>query len=383
MAGARRAGVAHERAARACAAGSPPVDSRRAGYPRAAHRRMHGELDAGGPSASPSAVTASSGLFLGLTPDRVLTAVEEAGVPTTGRCSLLGSLENRVYDVEREDGLRIIPKFYRSGRWSTETILDEHRLLAELVEDEIPVVAPLRFPDGRTLHEMEGGIRFALFPKAQGRSPDEVTLDDLRQIGRLLGRIHNVSSCAGLAHRPELSPRTYGSECLESILQRTSMLPGIRGRYEVAARRLIALGAELFQGIETFVVHADCHRGNLLRGPQGFFFLDFDDAASAPPVQDLWLILPARPSDCPAERDALLEGYATFRSFDARTLRLVEALRGLRYVRYAAWIAERWHDPAFPRAFPQFGTAAYWEGQLADLYDQIRLLEEDGGPGFD
>jgi Ser/Thr protein kinase RdoA (MazF antagonist) len=340
-------------------------------------------LDIIGLPAFYSPVTAGTGLFFALTPDRVLAAVEEAGVETTGRCYLLGSLENRVYEVEREDGIRVIAKFYRPGRWETETILDEHRLLRELTEEEIPVIAPTPFPDGRTLHEMEEGIRFALFPKAKGRSPDEMTLDDFRQIGRLLGRIHNVSSAARLAHRPELSPRTYGADCLRRILELsplTSMPAGTRARYEDAVQRLVAVGEELFRGARSFVVHADCHRGNLLRGPDGFFFLDFDDMASAPPVQDLWLILPARPADCPAERDALIEGYETFRSFEWGTLRLVEVLRGLRYVRYAAWIAERWKDPAFPRAFPQFGTPAYWESQIADLYDQLGLLEGDRTP---
>jgi Ser/Thr protein kinase RdoA (MazF antagonist) len=324
-------------------------------------------------------VKAPTGLFFALTPDRVLAAVEEASILTTGRCYLLGSLENRVYDVEREDGIRVIAKFYRPGRWSTETILDEHRLLAALAEDEIPAIAPLPFPDGRTLHEIEDGIRFALFPKASGRSPEDMSLDDFRQIGRLLGRIHNVSSAARLKHRPELSPRTYGEDCLARILALTNMPAGVRGRFESAAKNLIDLSRDLFRGAETFVIHADCHRGNLLRGREGFFFLDFDDMASAPPVQDLWLLLPARPSDCPLERDALIEGYETFRPFDFGSLRLVEVLRGLRYLRYAAWIAERFHDPAFPRAFPQFGTAAYWEGLLADIYDQIRLLDADAG----
>lgn len=325
---------------------------------------------------------ASTGLFFALTPHRVLAAVEESGLLTTGLCYMLGSLENRVYEVEREDRLRVIAKFYRPGRWSTETILEEHRLLRELADDEIPAVAPIPFPDGRTLHEMEDGIRFALFPKVGGRSPDDMTPDDYRQIGRLLGRIHNVSSRAELTHRPELSPSTYGTECLERILSLTAMPPGLRGRFEGAAWKLIEIGERRFQGVESFVIHADCHRGNLLRGASSFFFLDFDDMAKAPPVQDLWLLLPSRPSDCPVERDALIEGYETFRPFDWGSLRLVEVLRGLRYLRYAAWIAERWNDPAFPRAFPQFGTAAYWEAQLVDLYEQIRLLEGEASLGW-
>ena len=33
---------------------------------------------------------------------------------------------------------------------------------------------------------------------------------------------------------------------------------------------------------------------------------------------------------------------------------LFEGLRTLRLIHYAAWLARRWHDPAFPRAFPWF-----------------------------
>ena len=76
----------------------------------------------------------------------------------------------------------------------------------------------------------------------------------------------------------------------------------------------------------------------------------------------------------------MLEGYEQFRDFDRRTLALIEALRALRYVRYAAWIVRRWDDPAFPRAFPDFGTERYWEAQVSDLYEQLALLEtEDYG----
>ncbi len=317
--------------------------------------------------------------FTGLDADLVLDALDSVGLRGDGRLLALNSYENRVYQVGMEEGPPLVAKFYRPGRWSTETILDEHRLLAALAEDEIPAIAPLPFPDGRTLHEIEDGIRFALFPKASGRSPEDMSLEDFRQIGRLLGRIHNVSSAARLSHRPELSPKTYGDDCLALILASSNMPPGVRGRFEAAAKNLIEVSRDLFRGAEAFVVHADCHRGNLLRGRDGFFFLDFDDMAVAPPVQDLWLLLPARPSDCPLERDALIEGYETFRPFDFGSLRVVEALRGLRYLRYAAWIAERFHDPAFPRAFPQFGTAAYWEGLLADIYDQLRLLDADAG----
>lgn len=313
--------------------------------------------------------------FFSLTPERVLDAVERAGLYTTGLCYALNSLENRVYEVELDDRSRVVGKFYRPGRWNEETIRDEHRALRALDQEEIPVCAPMAFADGDTLHVTEDGIFFALFPRTGGRSPDELVGEQFEQLGRLLARIHNVTASLGLQHRPSISPQTYGSDCLEEILQRTEMPPGLRHRYIDAAQRLVSVGQQRFDGVETIAVHGDCHRANLLWGSLGWFFLDFDDMGVAPPVQDIWLLLPARPKDCPKELDLLLEGYEQFRDFDRRTLGLVEVLRGLRYVRYAAWIARRWDDPSFPHAFPEWGTERYWEAQVADLHEQLALLD--------
>jgi Ser/Thr protein kinase RdoA (MazF antagonist) len=316
--------------------------------------------------------------FFSLTPERVLDAIEHSGRHTTGAVYALGSLENRVYDVELEDRSRVIGKFYRPGRWGRETILDEHQLLQALAEAEIPVCAPLPFPDGTTLHETPEGISFALFPRVGGRHPEELSIEEYEQVGRLLARIHNVAASLDLSHRPAITPETYGVECLQTILELSSMAEGTRHRYQGSAERLIEIGRQRYSGIDcSHVVHGDCHRANLLQDRGVFFFLDFDDMAFAPPSQDLWLLLPSRPADCPELVDVLVEGYEQFRPFDHRTLRLVEVLRGLRYIRYAAWIAARWDDPAFQRAFPQFGTDSYWEAQFVDVDEQVRLLERE------
>lgn len=327
----------------------------------------------------PSATDPQRPSFESLTPERILVAAEAAGGRATGRTWDLGALENRVSEVEMEEGPRRVVKFYRPGRHSTAAILDEHRLLKALAEDEIPVVPPLSLADGRTLVEEPDGHRYAVFPKAPGRAPDELNLEEYGRIGELLARLHNVSSSLDLPHRPALSPSTYGAAAIERTLSLCSMPAGTRSRYEDAARRLVAAAERLFADVEgpLFVVHADCHRGNVLSAQGRFFFLDFDDAARAPAVQDLWLLLPGRPRDHRAEVDAWIEGYEVFRPFDERTLDLVEALRGLRYLRYAAWIAERHADPAFKRAFPQFGTGGYWEGLVGDLHEQLVLLEPD------
>src|SRR5436309_14120605 len=86
--------------------------------------------------------------FFALTPDRVLDAVEVGGLRCTGRCMPLRAFENRVYEVELVDEQRLVVKFYRPGRWSRETILDEHRFLADLVAAEVPAVPPIDLGTG-------------------------------------------------------------------------------------------------------------------------------------------------------------------------------------------------------------------------------------------
>lgn len=312
--------------------------------------------------------------FYSLTPEAVLDAVESLGVRSTGVCFALNSLENRVYDVELEDERRIIAKFYRPGRWSRAAIADEHRLLLALQEAEIPVCAPLIFADGESVGQTSEGILYALFPRTGGRAPDELTLEEYQRLGRLLARIHTVSASCKLEHRPVLSPQTYGTDCLNTIIAANSLPASLSDRYVQTVQQLVALAqARWPQGPHT-VVHADCHKGNLLRGRDGFFFLDFDDMATAPAVQDLWLLLPGRPSDCAAELTAMVTGYEQFRPFDHASLQLIEILRALRYVRYAAWIAQRYDDPSFARAFPDFGSEMYWQRQLNDLYEQIAII---------
>ena len=140
-----------------------------------------------------------SDFFYELTPDRVLFAVEQAGLHPTGHCSPLTCLENRVYDIRLEDGSHVVAKFYRPNRWSRQGILEEHRFLADLREAEIPVCAPLSFPDGGTLRSVEG-IHYALWDRVGGRAPDELGDEQIAILGRLLARIHNVGDAGTPAY---------------------------------------------------------------------------------------------------------------------------------------------------------------------------------------
>jgi Ser/Thr protein kinase RdoA (MazF antagonist) len=97
---------------------------------------------------------------------------------------------------------------------------------------------------------------------------------------------------------------------------------------------------------------------------------------TGPAVQDLWLFLAGSRDDMTAQLGELLEGYTQFADFDYRELTLIEPLRALRMMHYAGWLARRWHDPAFPRAFPWFGEPRYWEEHVLALMEQRAALDE-------
>jgi Ser/Thr protein kinase RdoA (MazF antagonist) len=325
--------------------------------------------------------------FFELTPERVMDALEALALRPTGRCIALNSFENRVYDVEIEceqDNLqdkhlwanRRVLKFYRPGRWTEEQILEEHQFLSDLVKAEIPAIAPIAFGGDVTLHQMQvGQIWYAVFPKCGGRAPDELSPEQVRWIGRLLARIHNVGAARESRHRIKLNPGTYGRKNLEYLLSEGWIPPDFKSRYQKVVEDICKLIEPWFAGVSMQRIHGDCHLGNLLWNQNGPFFLDFDDMVRGPVVQDLWLLLSGRAAEGQRQLDILLEGYEELRSFDRSTLKLIEPLRALRFINYSAWIARRWKDPAFPQAFPQFGSHRYWSDETGDLESQLEMIK--------
>lgn len=315
--------------------------------------------------------------FESLTPSFIMDAIESQGYICDCRTLALNSYENRVYQVGIEEGAPLIAKFYRPGRWSDEQIMEEHRFCFELVENELPVVAPLTNGQGESLFRY-GDFRFALYPRKGGHAPELDDLDNLLIMGRLLGRLHAVGAVRPFAHRPRLDCRSFGRD--SSALISEGFVPAeYKANYD-------ALTADLLDGIDgimdadqdirTIRVHGDCHGGNILWRGDAPHIVDLDDARMAPAVQDIWMMLSGDHIRQTAQLSEIVDGYNEFHDFHPRELRLIEALRSLRILHFSAWLARRWNDPTFPRHFPWFNTPRYWGEHILELREQIAALNE-------
>jgi Ser/Thr protein kinase RdoA (MazF antagonist) len=315
--------------------------------------------------------------FDALSPDRVIAAVESLGLTCDGRVLALGSYENRVYQVGRDEAEPVVAKFYRPGRWSDAQILEEHSFTLELANAEIPAVAPLVI-DGRSLHR-HADFRFAVFPRRGGHWPELESSDDRQWMGRFLGRLHAVGRTREFVHRHRLDVQVFGVEARATILAGEFMPEYVRERYADATSGLVAAISAALEAVapRRIRIHGDCHRGNVLWTSAGPHFVDLDDCLMGPAVQDLWMLLSGARAEMTVQVRDLLEGYEQFSEFDRAELALVEPLRALRMIHYSAWLARRWRDPAFPRAFPWFAEPRYWENHVVELQEQLEALAEE------
>ncbi|WP_416760662.1 serine/threonine protein kinase [Roseateles sp. So40a] len=321
-----------------------------------------------------------------LTPELMLDALEHAGLRPDGRLLQLNSYENRVLLAHLEDGSAVVAKFYRPGRWSDAQILEEHAFARDLAEAEVPVVAPLTLDlDGgaSTLGHFQGQ-RFAVTPRQGGRAPELEDPEVLRWIGRFLARMHEVGQRAPFRERLGWNSAAPARDARDWLRAHDTLPPELSAKWHDAAARCIDEIDAAFDALPdrvTLRLHGDCHPGNILWTPdKGPHFVDLDDAMQGPAVQDLWMLLSGDPEAARRQRDALMDGYESVREFDWREWRLVEALRTQRMIHHSAWLARRWDDPAFPLAFPWFGTPNYWSDQVVKLHDQLDAMQTQARP---
>lgn len=314
--------------------------------------------------------------YTNLNPDLILAAVESLGFQCTGSLIPLNSYENRVYQIGIEEKEPIIAKFYRPFRWSNEAIIEEHQFASELLQHEIPIIAPIITND-ETLHTHQD-FRFALFPRQGGRALELDNLEHLEWMGRFLGRLHAVGACKPFQHRIRINSESYGYQPYHFLLENNFIPLELKQNFCDITEKMLQKIDQHFQAvddIETIRLHGDCHAGNVLWRDTGPHIVDLDDCLTGPAIQDIWMLLSGNTHDTKLQLKSILKGYRQFHDFNPRELHLIEALRTLRMIHYSGWLAKRWEDPAFPINFPWFNTARYWETQLQNLREQVALME--------
>jgi Ser/Thr protein kinase RdoA (MazF antagonist) len=314
--------------------------------------------------------------FSGLTPDLVLDAAASMGFEGDGILFALNSYENRVYQLGRGERALVL-KFYRPARWSDAQIIEEHAFATELAGADLPVAAPVAIAGATLLQFRE--FRFAAFPWQRGRAPELDAPDSRAILGRSLARIHQVGAARAFHERAHFTIERLGRQASAQVLASELLPEALEERYMDVAERLLERVEAEFEAVgplQELRIHGDCHLGNVLWNERGPVFVDLDDCVTGPRMQDLWMLLAGSADDQQRQWAELMEGYLQFASFDFREMRLIESLRALRMLHHAAWVAHRWGDPAFPRAFPWFAQARYWEGHIGDLIEQTSAIDD-------
>ena len=312
--------------------------------------------------------------FSSLSPDVIIDGLESKGFNVDSGLLPLNSYENRVYQFHDENLVKYVTKFYRPQRWQLTQIQEEHDFSFELLEHELPIVAPLK-RDGESLFEHQD-YHFSVFPCRGGRIFEVDNLDQLEWMGRFIGRIHAVASKKSFTHRPAFTTDELLIQA-QHIIKASGFVPeSLQEAFFTVLSQVIDLATQQYQVSTQIRLHGDCHAGNILWRDEGPHFVDLDDCRTGPAIQDLWMMLSGDRQQQLMQLDTLLMAYEEFYSFESKELLLIESLRSMRVVNYMAWLCKRWQDPAFPRNFPWFNTEKYWEQQILMLKEQVSALQQ-------
>ena len=122
-----------------------------------------------------------------------------------------------------------------------------------------------------------------------------------RSSGAAVARLHQIGARRPFAARPRIGVQRLGWEARAQVLgERAAARGAARALFlgERRAARACERGIRRRRGrLREIRMHGDCHLGNLLWNEHGPVFVDLDDCAMGPRVQDLWMMLSGSPAE--------------------------------------------------------------------------------------
>ena len=115
---------------------------------------------------------------------------------------------------------------------------------------------PPRIPDKSTLKKLpDEDLWYTVFPKASGRTIDELDPMKLEQIGRLLARLHLRGESREAPNRIQINPTTYGREYLDLLKEECNIPLGFADRYVDAVNQICDTSDPWFEAAEVQRIH--------------------------------------------------------------------------------------------------------------------------------
>ncbi|MFC1770972.1 phosphotransferase [Candidatus Margulisiibacteriota bacterium] len=176
----------------------------------------------------------------------------------------------------------------------------------------------------------------------------EFQKDHWQRIGQMLGRLHLIGKTIRQSQRQLWKPDLIVNNCMNYLLDNNLIPTEYLSELQNITNLFFKKTKNSMKPEELFLIHGDCHKGNLIHRPdEGLFIIDFDDICIGPAIQDLWMLLPGNPENCEAEVSWFLKGYETFEKFNLSSLELIPILKVMRILHFAAWCALQRNDKGF------------------------------------
>ena len=182
------------------------------------------------------------------------------------------------------------------------------------------IVSALHADSGQTLYGL-------MYSWLEGEElGDEPTMEQLHEVGRAIGTLHQESTDFALsadAALPTFNDFFWGTE--DFLFSEKSVLSDAdRALIQQAHDLIMQFTNDLYENSKVHIIHADMHGWNLMWNQDQLSVFDFDDCGYGVEAQDLAVTLYYL--DTPEQDEALLNGYKSVRPLPTYSANAMKAL---------------------------------------------------------